>query len=533
MHGNGCSTNGFAPKKRRLFLVLLLLLLPLVLSCITTTMTIEVTHAWKPGDVQNVIVSTSQEVSAEWTAEAKKANAEIVAQCQKENVPLTPEMHIPETYTEMMAQFGDEMSLGNDDEGTVTTQLPNGILMTKSFTLAEYQEENKDSTSGFAINMEKDPGSEATRYSADFTIPGMTKEGDPDQIDWAEWDAFVKSPDGPKPSCKPPVTTTAEANVTAQPGATKTTGFSSLLMPGGANTDSSSSSTPLLDYYTGRIYKKLGYPTWFRIVLDLPGEVTAHTINGETAGEIDDEGRVVFALDEAFFRKHTFKGPWVYHVASEVTAKMQKAGTDKKPAGLLAPAATKVKPTTAAATTKKTGSTPQAGASEQASSEPASSSPDARASASTTGLARFRIRQVSSYALGLSYGLSYANYELQELAADGTPGRYARLRFFGTGASLSLRFMPKWLRKNYDVKSVSDWTEFEVPAGAPFARLEDFDGIKGYHADSGMFMNSWSGAGFGTQESAEEPKLWVDLRGKQLGLYLGMDTAKGTWKVKL
>jgi hypothetical protein len=147
-------------------------------------------------------------------------------------------------------------------------------------------------------------------------------------------------------------------------------------------------------------------------------------------------------------------------------------------------------------------------------------------------MARFRIRQINSYSLGLPVGVAYATYELQELGADGSPERLARLRYMGAGPATSLRIMPRFLQKRLGGRStVAAWTEFEATAGGAASRLEDFDGVKGRQTNTGTFWKSWTGAVFGTQESADEGTTSVYLTGTQLGLYAGVDATTGTWKI--
>jgi hypothetical protein len=263
---------------------------------------------------------------------------------------------------------------------------------------------------------------------------------------------------------------------------------------GGIARDLTKPESALQEWHQVRILKKMGFPTLLRFSFTLPGDLVSHTMNAKPAGRVIEYREVVFGIDEAFLRQHGMVGPWVFRVESVVTPEMERSVREPKPA-------------------TSEGSKP---------ADTAPKGPTYR---------RFRIRQLTNYTVGLYLGFVSVTYELQELESDGTPGRRCKVNFLGAGSVTGASFMPEWLWASYGASSVGDWTEFELNPGKPAMRLEDFDGVKGYHSDAGAFVYSWSGAIFGTRDAANDQVARVSSHGVQIGIYAGGDSVKGHWRI--
>ena len=485
----------------RLWCGLLAILATLTLGCITTTMGVQVTHPSNADPAGSVTVEFMQELDPQYASLVREANKDILAECAKSSVPCSENPKLPETLDEMLTQLGQGApDMGElEESGFTRVEWAHGLRYRKTLTLQEYldqqaAEEAKAKTDSEAssdtprLEVRKDPLTGNTHYALEMTMGGT---GDDDEeadepVDWAAWDAQRQEPDPPKPPIGLP--SDEEADESDEDDL--------FGMMGSSLSDGTKPESALQEWHFQRIMKQMGFPTLMRFSFVLPGELVSHTMNGQSAGRVVDNREVLFNLDEAFWRQYGMAGPWTFRVESVVTPKMEKSGGEAK-------AATPVEITPASVD-------------------------------SGQGFRIFRIRPLHNYTLGLFGGGVYASYELQELGSGGAPGRSCTIRFMGIGPMLSAKFTPSWLIKDYvksGAKSGRDWVTFEIGDDAAPMRLEDFDGVQGYHSDTGAFIYRWSGLIFGTRASADEQVAWARLSGPQAGLYLGGDSAKGVWKI--
>ena len=477
---------------RRRHVLILVLLLSLTLACMTNTIAIRVTHNWKAGDEQRVTMEMEQVMDPVWVEEAQKANEDIRSQCNAQGLDCTPDMFLPEKLSDFdeSSAFGSLEMTDLLDQGFTRTDVENGALYARSWTLAEFQDYlvAEDDEESMLVEATTDAGGD-THYVIQFTF-GSAEEEESDQFQWEEWDAFMKEKEPPKPPMSLP---TAEETPTAE-GAEPTTqtGLGSLFGDMGA-----ADMPALTEWYWGHALRETGFPTFYRFVLDVPGDLVSRTYNGETAGEVLKAGGVAFAIDEAFVRENGTQGPWVFRVESVVKkgAKEPKEVEVEK-----APTATAVPKQKAAATVAKA-ATP-------------SVKPDRQ---------RYRIRPLTNRSFGVVLGAVSKTYELQEMDDQGSPTGTARMRFTGLGLSMSLKFVSQ---KAYESKG-PQWAEFTLKKGA--MSLADFDGVWGWHIDAGAVSKSWTGALFGSKHSPLKLRGGFQGVGSQLAPYLGADLALGTW----
>lgn len=482
----------------RLWCGLLAILAMLTLGCITTTLGVQVTHPSSADPQGSVTVEFMQELDPQYAALVREANKDILAECAKSSVPCSENPKLPETLDEMLTQMGQSAPDMTELEksGFTRVEWAHGLRYRKTLTLQEYldeqaAEEAKAKTDSEAsddtprLEVRKDALTGNTHYALEMKMGSASDDDEDGPIDWAEWDAQRQEPDPPKPPIRLPPADAAE------PDEDKEDLFGEMGSFLGDGGDAKPESA-LQQWHFQRIMKQMGFPTLMRFSFVLPGELVSHTMNGQTAGRVVDNREVLFAIDEAFLRQYSMAGPWVFRVESVVTPKMEKSAGEAK----------------AVVPVEITPASVDAG----------------------QGFRRFRIRPLHNFSLGLFGGGVYASYELQELSSSGAPGRSCTIRFVGAGPMLSAKFTPSWLVKDY-AKSGRDWVEFEISADQAPMRLEDFDGVQGYHSDAGAFIYRWSGLIFGTRTSASEQVAWARLSGPQAGLYLGGDSAKGVWKI--
>ena len=470
------------PSRRRA-IALLAGLICFTLACVTNTISLQVTHNWEPGDEQLVYLELAQELDSAYASGAREANQDIRAQCQAKSIDCTEEMILPETLEQLQANpLFESFDLGDmSSEDFTRTEWQNGIRHRRSWTLAEFQQflQTPDGADTFLIEAKTDPKSGDTRYVIQLTFPGLVDEGETDDWDWAEWDSMMKEPELPKPELSPPGQDGGEVEVDGGP-AMALTGLDQLL-GGMLSAVPAGSGGELTAWHYIHILRQMGFPVFLRFVLDPPGNVVNSSFNGQPAGQVTQEGEVVFPINESFLRQYGFAGPWVFRAESVVSA----GSTEAKPSDI-GNLGTK------------------------------SDAPKFR---------RFRIRPLVNKTFGVIVGAVSATYELQELNERFEPGRKVQIRFLGFGPAVSA----KWIPPSAYSSGGYQWTEFTVNKEA--MALEDFDGIWGWHTDAGAVAKSWTGAVFCTKDSPFKQQARLQGIGTQIGPYAGADLAIGTWRI--
>ncbi len=138
------------------------------------------------------------------------------------------------------------------------------------------------------------------------------------------------------------------------------------------------------------------------------------------------------------------------------------------------------------------------------------------------GCVSFRMRPVSAWSVGEIIGYTRVTYELQEVLDDGTTGRRCMIQFSGWGLTLGLplnaHFAPGY-----------QWTEFDTSKGR--MRLEEFDGIKGYHSSGGALVYGVGGFTFGDANSTWNKQAQSQGTSWNVGVHFGADWMFGSWKI--
>ncbi len=134
----------------------------------------------------------------------------------------------------------------------------------------------------------------------------------------------------------------------------------------------------------------------------------------------------------------------------------------------------------------------------------------------------FRIRPVSAWSVGEIVGYTRVTYEIQEILDDGTTGRRCRIQFSGWGLTAGLPI-------NANFSPGYQWTTFDTAKGR--MRLEDFDGVKGYHASGGALVYGVGGCTFGDADSTWNKQGQSSGSSWSVGPFLGLDWMFGTWKI--
>ncbi len=446
----------------------------LSLACITFTMGIQITHDYEPGDVRMIWVDLVQELDPLYAQEVPAANADIRARCEAAGVDCT-EALLPATLTEFLAdpQFS-QWKLDEEGEEVTRTETENMVRLRRGGPLDEFLESLKaeGDDEDLKIEVRTDSATGDTYYTIQVALEGFG------EVDWEAWDSFMREPEPPKPDVIPPPEPEEEVVVEGGPALTFS-GMDRIL--GGLL--SAVPNTPGMDlqlWYYQHILRKMGFPTVLRLVLDPPGRILSHTMNGQTEGTLREaDGEVVFAVDEAFLRKYIPTQPWVFRVESVV-----EAGTQEKPQQPAAEA--------------MTGPTPKR-------------------------YRRFRIRLLTAKSLGFIGGVYQADYELQPLDDQTGPGPRIRIRFTGMGLGFGAGY------GSASFGGIEAWTEFETRHG-PMS-LQDFDGVKGWHTGAGAVAKSWTGAVFCTRESYWQQQARWHGAGTQIGPHAGIDWSWGRWQI--
>jgi len=266
------------------------------------------------------------------------------------------------------------------------------------------------------------------------------------------------------------------------------------LISGAFSAVSSVAPSPLQEWWAERILREMGFPTVLRFEIDLPGKIVRHEMNGQTEGEIVNDDKVVFALNETFLREHGFMGPWNFVVESYVEPKPPEKQDETKPAQ----------------TNKDTGATREK-------------------------FWKFRLRAVgwAAGANGLTLFKRFRNlpvikdwapyaarFELTELREDGSVGRRCMIQFTGTGLSVGLP---------YTAGFPIDWDGAELATRSGM-NLEDFDGMTGSITSVGAVLGGYNKVtfgGIGPGSIAAKTEGW----GWFIGLHGGWSPMYGRWDI--
>jgi hypothetical protein len=425
-------------------------------GCITLTVSTTVTHKWREGDEQAVWLEVEQQLDSGYARTAHEANVDMQAQYGAE---FKPSMRFPEYLDELPSEMQMLDPATMQKQGFAKRgESIYGVRYGKRFSLDEYAAfmEGKTGAPAPHVTVEVDSNSGVTRYRGEFTLAGLGEPDTWDKWDWDQWDQWKATPQGPKPKAdltKPK----AEVEVEGEE-AKRALAFSGLdqVLSGAFSALSDVSPTPLQEWWAERIVREMGIPTMLRFEINLPGTITRHEMNGREEGQVAEEGKAVFEINEAFVRKHGFTGPWTFVVESEVEPGPPPKLDDEE-----------TKPAT-----RPAGATYR----------------------------RFRLR-----AVGWAYGANgslllkrlrlpllndlapfVAYYELTELDSEGLPVRQCKIRFVGTGLSIGLPVTAGYAQDS--------GSEFSTRRGAS---LEDFDGISGSMTSGGALIGAHSKVTFG------------------------------------
>jgi hypothetical protein len=477
---------------RRRALLLILLLAAQTLGCITLTLSTSITHPYNPGDEQFIWFEAEQQIDSAFSKWAHEANVDMQAQY---GAAYKPSMRFPETIDELPQdiKFIDPEKM--KQQGFVKRADSMYLLRYgKRFLPDEYDAflEGKKDAPAPRILFQTDPNTGVTFYRAAFTFPGLGDANTWKDWKWDEYDQWRAAPLPPKPKVDLNAQATPEIKI-ADEQAKRALALSGMdrLIGGAFSAISDIAPTPLQEWWAERILKEMGFPTLVRFEIDLPGKITRHEMNGQPEGEIVDNDKVVFALNETFLRKHGFMGPWTFVVESYVEPKPP----EKEDAA------------------KSSGGQP------------------------TATHRRFRLR-----AVGWAYGMNgsvlvkklklpvlkdlapfVAYYELTELDSSDVPVRRCLIRFIGGGLSIG---SPATL-------AYSPESEGSVFVTNRPARLEDFDGISGSITSFGGVFAAHSKITFGGGLLSTPENILGGTSGWDLflGLHGGWSPMSGRWDI--
>jgi len=279
-------------RKRKLTSVLVAFaLLSISLGCITAQVAFNITPASE--GVADVKFTYTQDLSDDYVGAAKRANVELQQDYAQAGQP-APATLFPESWTEMSAA-GDpglpdpNMTITREDEHGYTAE-------------ADYAVSAGSDTPDFWNLTIGDVDEDGTqRYIFEVSTPEFAED-----FDYAE---FVRSRDAPMPP-KPPV-----VRDDADDGGG---GLAGLMAAVQAIMEGTISELGIEGWYLLRISKEVDLPV-YTYKIAMPGEITAHTINGQTVGTVDSSGNVLtLAIDDAHLTAFGTGPKWI-RVESQVS----------------------------------------------------------------------------------------------------------------------------------------------------------------------------------------------------------------------
>ena len=281
-----------ARRKRRSlkgrFLLLLALLAVTSLACISTEIVIKLVP--QQGEEGEVTVTLAQHLTEAYLEAASQANVEWAQDYAAAGMDV-PENLFPETWQEM----GDE-PMEAPEGFEIIQQDERGYVAVGTSSFAELEDPESSAEWSLSVNRD-DP--ERVRYLLEIEMP----EVDPG-FDLNEMDRLRAEGLGPKP----PVNT-------ADSEPTESIGVAGLLESLGDAMSETAEENSLDGWYAQRVLVESGVPT-IAYVVELPGEIVRHELDGQPAGVLDaDAGRVTLVVDEAYMKKYG-PGEYVFQVES-------------------------------------------------------------------------------------------------------------------------------------------------------------------------------------------------------------------------
>ncbi len=471
------------------------------LGCITMTIGVKVAPKLKEGDEQEVWFIQSEEMDDLYLKLANEANADMQAQYRNY---FKPSLKFPTALAEFPSGLHIDSATMTKNGFTLDRGYDTFVLYRRSLPLQEYiaLKQARNAVTAPAITVTPDPITGNTFYRVEFTFPGFGDNKELANWDWNRWDTFRAQPQSRKPQVD---LSTMGKDVEFKydsPEAKRAMTLTGLdqILGSALGSIPSLGMTELKLWWAERILKEVGFPAAFRFGVSVPGKLTKYEIDGHAEGRLNAyaEYDVVFDLDEAFFRKYGFGGPW--HIVVESVQVPERASTDEEKS--------------------ENDTRPGQGASDER-------------------FRKFRLRAVG-VGLGVNGSLLFkwfglakladwlsdaapyvAWYELTELRDDGSKGRTCLVRFTGTGLSIGLP-----VTAGIALDTVG--TEFETRKGL---RLEDFDGMAGTMTSLGAVVASYAKITFGVGWTKADIVGEVDGLGAFLGIHGGWSPLIGRWDI--
>ncbi len=290
--------------------IFLVVAVAMSLACMTLEIGFNVVHQEDRED--QATFKIAQHLTDKYIEAAKKANEDLrkdYAEVDKE-----PSFEFPET---MQGLSGEMPELTVLDPKTLPGEFEvkedaSGFTATATFTLPELLRKQEESGQKWLQVEEDDP--EGIRYIFELDLPAM---GDPDEDPQAMFDAFEQlrregMPPKPKLEKVDEDKIEEEADKIAEElkagrpvtetRALTLSGFDRLIGGLLAGTGGLLEGADLEMWYALRIMRDAGAPE-FRWWVELPGEIVAYTVDGQTEGVVEGN-RVTLVMDKDFFRKY-------------------------------------------------------------------------------------------------------------------------------------------------------------------------------------------------------------------------------------
>ncbi|MBN1246144.1 MAG: hypothetical protein JXC32_00710 [Anaerolineae bacterium] len=267
-----------------------LLLLIASLACLNTHTAFRITPTEERA--AEVHLAYTQMLTEGYIEAARRANADLRQDYAQAGQP-APEGGFPESWTEIAAVSQQQLP---DPDLVITETGSRGYTAEASYQV----DPSSDAPEGWALTIGDVDEDGVQRF--DFEMKTLEAS---DDFDYVELARSLEAPMPPKPP------------VPAEDAGGGDDGLGGLFSGLTTLMNGELAEADLNGWYMWRILKEAGIPV-FTYEITMPGQVTAHTIDGQTAGTLDDSGSTVtLVIDDDFIRTFGLTGA-PFHVQSEV-----------------------------------------------------------------------------------------------------------------------------------------------------------------------------------------------------------------------
>ena len=279
-------------RKRELTSVLVAFaLLSISLGCISAQVAFNITPASE--GVADIKFTYTQDLSDDYIEAAKRANVDLQQDYAQAGQP-APATLFPESWTEMSAVGDTGLP---DPNMTVTREDEHGYTAEASYSVSA----GSDTPDFWNLTIGDVDEDGTQRYIFEVSTPKLAED-----FDYAE---FARNRDAPMPP-KPPV-----VRDDADDGGS---GLAGLMGAVQAIMEGTISELGIEGWYLLRISKEVALPV-YTYKITMPGQITAHTINGQTVGTVDSSGsEFTLAINDTYLRTFGAGPKWI-RIESQVS----------------------------------------------------------------------------------------------------------------------------------------------------------------------------------------------------------------------